>query len=38
MRIYDEYRLLEGDTVLELIELHSTRERPLVYYFNKATP
>ena len=38
MWIYDEYRLLEGDTVLELIELHSTRERPLVYYFNKATP
>ncbi len=35
MRLYDEYRLLEGDQELELIELHSTRDRPLVYYFNR---
>jgi hypothetical protein len=35
MRLYDEYRLLEGGKELELIELHSTRERPLVYRFTK---
>jgi hypothetical protein len=35
MRIYSEYRLLEGDGVLELIELHSSRPRPLVYRFTK---
>ena len=34
MRLYDEYRLLD-DGELELIELHSTRDRPLVYYFTK---
>jgi hypothetical protein len=35
MRQYDEYRLLEGGNELELIELHSTRERPLIYRFTK---
>ena len=33
MRIYDEFRLLEGGQELVLIELHSTRTRPLVYRF-----
>ncbi len=33
MRLYDEFRLLEGGGELELIELHSTRNRPLVYFF-----
>lgn len=35
MRIYSEYRLVEGDRELQLIELHSTRPRPLVYRFTK---
>ena len=35
MRLYQEYRLLEGGTELVLIELHSTRSRPLVYRFTK---
>jgi hypothetical protein len=35
MRLYDEYRLLEGGNELVLIELHSTRSRPLVYRFTK---
>ena len=35
MRITSEYRLLEGDETLLLIELHSTRNRPLVYRFTK---
>lgn len=35
MRIYSEYRLLEGDAALQLIELHSTRSRPLVYRFTR---
>jgi hypothetical protein len=35
MRLYDEYRLLEGGQTLLLIELHNTRERPLVYQFTK---
>ena len=35
MRIYSEYRLLEGDRDLELIELHSSRPRPLIYHFTK---
>jgi len=35
MRLYQEYRLLEGGTELVLIELHSTRSRPLVYHFTK---
>ena len=35
MRLYDEYRLLEGGSELVLIELHSTRSRPLVYHFTK---
>jgi len=35
MRLYDEYRLLEGGQTLLLIELHNTRERPLVYLFTK---
>lgn len=37
MRIYAEYRLLEGDGELLLVELHSTRPRPLVYRFTKVT-
>ena len=37
MRITSEYRLLEGDSALLLIELHSSRPRPLVYRFNKVT-
>ena len=35
MRVYSEYRLLEGGATLLLIELHSTRSRPLVYRFTK---
>jgi hypothetical protein len=35
MRVYNEFRLLEGGTTLLLIELHSTRHRPLVYTFTK---
>lgn len=35
LRIYSEYRLLEGDSTLLLIELHQTRSRPLVYRFTK---
>lgn len=35
MRIYSEYRLLEGGQALLLIELHDTRNRPLVYRFTK---
>lgn len=35
MRLYQEYRLLEGDQGLVLIELHNTRNRPLVYRFKK---
>ncbi len=35
MRIHDEYRLLEGGGALELIELHSSRPRPLIYRFAK---
>jgi hypothetical protein len=35
MRLYSEYRLLEGARDLELIELHSSRPRPLVYRFTK---
>ena len=35
MRIYQEYRLLEGGGELELIELHNTRDRPLVYHFTR---
>lgn len=37
MRIYAEYRLLEGDRELVLIELHSSRPRPLVYRFTKVS-
>jgi hypothetical protein len=37
MRIYDEYRLLEGGNDLVLIELHNTRSRPLVYRFTRVT-
>ncbi len=33
MRVTAEYRLLEGGETLLLIELHSTRNRPLVYRF-----
>ncbi len=36
-RIYSEYRLLEGDQALLLIELHAARPRPLVYRFTKVT-
>jgi hypothetical protein len=35
MRIYSEYRLVEGDQELQLIELHSSRPRPLIYQFVK---
>jgi hypothetical protein len=35
MRIYAEYRLVEGDRELLLIELHSSRPRPLIYQFTK---
>ena len=35
LRLYDEYRLLEGGNELLLIELHSTRDRPSVYRFTK---
>jgi hypothetical protein len=35
MRVYSEYRVLEGGQGLVLIELHSTRTRPLVYRFTK---
>ena len=38
MRLYSEYRLLEGDRDLVLIELHSSRPRPLVYHFTKVLP
>jgi len=38
MRITSEYRLEEGDETLTLIELHSTRDRPLVYVFRKLAP
>jgi hypothetical protein len=37
MRLYSEYRLLEGDQALLLIELHSTRPNPLVYRFTRVT-
>jgi hypothetical protein len=37
LRVYSEYRLLEGDQALLLIELHAARPRPLVYRFNKVT-
>ena len=35
VRIYSEYRLLEGEATLLLVELHNTRSRPLVYRFTK---
>ena len=35
MRLYDEFRFLEGGQELVLIELHSTRTRPLVYRFRR---
>jgi hypothetical protein len=38
MRLYSEYRLLEGDRDLVLIELHHSRPRPLVYRFTKISP
>jgi hypothetical protein len=38
IRILKEYRLEEGDETLTLIELHSTRDRPLVYVFKKLSP
>lgn len=37
MRIYSEYRLVEGDRELQLIELHSSRPRPLIYTFTKVS-
>ena len=37
MRLYYEYRLVEGDQALVLIELHSSRPQPLVYRFNRVT-
>ncbi len=35
MRVYQEFRLQEGNAELVLIELHNTRSRPLVYHFTK---
>ncbi len=35
LRLYHEYRLLEGDQSLVVIELRSTRPQPLVYRFNR---
>lgn len=35
MRITSEYRIGEGGETLTLIELHSSRDRPLVYFFRK---
>lgn len=35
MRLYSEYRLSELGDTLTLIELHSSRNRPLVYVFRK---
>jgi len=35
MRITSEYRIGEGAESLTLIELHSSRQRPLVYIFRK---
>lgn len=35
MRLYCEYRLLEGDNALLVFELHSSRPQPLVYRFNR---
>ena len=35
MRLYYEYRLGVGNDTLTLIELHSTRNTPLVYRFRK---
>jgi hypothetical protein len=35
LRITSEYRLLEGDNTLLLIELHGSRPTPLVYRFTK---
>ena len=37
MRIYAEYRVLEGEKSLVLIELHHSRPQPLVYRFNKVS-
>lgn len=37
MRIYKEYRVSEMSDTLTLIELHSSRNRPLVYVFKKVT-
>lgn len=37
MRLYDEYRLLEGGDEMVWIELHSTRSRPLVYRFTRVS-
>lgn len=35
MRLYQEYRLGEGDSELVLMELHNTRDRALTYHFTK---
>jgi hypothetical protein len=37
MRLYCEYRLVEGDNALLLIELHNTRPQPLLYRFTRVT-
>lgn len=37
MRLYSEYRVIEGDSALVLIELHSSRPQPLVYRFTKVS-
>jgi len=38
LRLYAEYRVLEGEKELILIELHHSRPRPLVYHFTKINP
>jgi len=37
IRTYSEYRLLEGDNSLLVIELHHNRIRPLVYHFTRVS-
>jgi hypothetical protein len=37
MRITTEYRVSELGDKLTVIELHSSRNRPLVYVFNRVT-
>jgi hypothetical protein len=37
LRLYGEYRLVESNNALVLIELHSTRPTPLIYRFTRVT-